>query len=326
MGDAVPADFDPDQEATGPGVFGLPTTAEDATLLLLPVPWAATVSYRRGTDRAPEAIRLASRQVELFDLELGSPYQAGIAMLEPDEQILVLCQQGEAARESGDPQAVDRFACELHRRAGEIAVSRLEQGKIIAVIGGEHGTGLGAMRAAAAGEAEFGLLQVDAHADLRDRFQHCRYSHAAWASRALEECPTLTSLVQVGVRDCSKSEADRVREDPRIRSFGDRQLDSDVLTQICERLPPAVWVSFDIDGLDPSLCPNTGTPVPGGLCWREATALLRTLAESGRRIVGFDLCEVVPEGGERSPGEGWDEIVAARLLYKLCGYALRTQN
>ena len=148
----------------------------------------------------------------------------------------------------------------------------------------------------------------------------------------LERAESIARLVQVGVRDLGEREYDRIHSDPRISCNFDRDLHQLSWEVVLAPLPPTVWVSWDIDGLDPSLCPNTGTPVPGGLQWDQAMTLIAALVESGRKIVGFDLCEVSPgraSDGELDLsrlGESWDAAVGARLLYRLGGWALRSQT
>ena len=174
---------------------------------------------------------------------------------------------------------------------------------------------------------------MDAHADLREAYEGFRYSHASIMNNVVREVPGLQRLVQVGVRDYCDEEDQLVRDNPALlRTFFDadlkrEQLDGEPWSRLCGRvvaeLPQEVYVSFDVDGLDPSLCPHTGTPVAGGLSFAEATALLRRLVESGRRIVGFDLNEVAPDPEGRSE---WDANVGARLLYKLIGFALLSQR
>jgi agmatinase len=173
------------------------------------------------------------------------------------------------------------------------------------------------------------VRQVDAHADLRHGYEGFAYSHASIMDNVLREADGLGRLVQVGIRDLSEGEMQRAAEDERIVLHHDlawkkRLARGESFLSLCEEaigaLPDLVHVSFDIDGLDPKLCPHTGTPVPGGLDFHEACLLLQAVVESGRRIVGFDLTEVTP-GPE---GDEWDANVGARVLYKLCGFALLT--
>jgi agmatinase len=174
-------------------------------------------------------------------------------------------------------------------------------------------------------EGSIGVLHVDAHHDLRVAYQDFTWSHASIMHNVLEGLPQVQRLVQVGIRDAGAAEAVRAAEDPRIYVHYDAN-DYPAWEDVIAPLPPVVWVSFDVDGLDPSLCPNTGTPVPGGLGWREAMALLRALGRSGRRVAGFDVNEVAPGPEAGEGGDGWDSNVGARLVYKLCGWTLATRD
>ena len=147
----------------------------------------------------------------------------------------------------------------------------------------------------------------------------------------LEEAPGVSHLLQIGLRDLGAQEAERIESDKRIHAIFDddwseSRLGGQELRQLVRsaisKLPQNVYITLDIDGLDPSLCPGTGTPVPGGLQWSEAMLILTELARSGRKVVGFDLCEVSPGAAGDPEGTGWDAVVGARLLYKLCGCAL----
>jgi agmatinase len=199
------------------------------------------------------------------------------------------------------------------------------------IVGGDHSTPLGALRAAAERHKELGVLHIDAHADLREAYEGFRFSHASIMHNVLRDT-SVRRIVQAGVRDFCDAEDRRIRDEPaRLRTWFDGDLrralhDGETWTHLVGRivadLPREVWVSFDVDGLDPSLCPHTGTPVPGGLSFPEAVTLLRHLAASGRRIVGFDLSEVAPDPTGRSE---WDANVGARLLYKLIGFTLLSQ-
>jgi agmatinase len=207
----------------------------------------------------------------------------------------------------------------------------LGQGKLVGVVGGDHSVPLGAIRAAAERHPGLGVLHFDAHADLREAYEGFRYSHASIMYNVLQ-LGGVGRLVQVGVRDFGLDEDALIRAEPeRVRTFFDpdlrrRLFDGESWNALAARmvaeLPHDVFVSFDIDGLDPALCPHTGTPVLGGLSFAEACAVLRTVAESGRRIVGFDLNEVAPDPG----GSEWDGNVGARVLYKEIGFALLSQG
>lgn len=337
--------FDPDGAAVGDGIFGLPFTPEEARVVLIPVPWEATVSYGAGTANGPAAILSASRQVDLFDRETGRPYEAGIAMLPIPEEVAAWNQTARAMAlpilsKGGASDALeDRAALAeidvLTRRMNAWVYAKtrevLHAGKLPGVVGGDHASPFGGIEAAAERFPGLGILHVDAHADLRDAYEGFAWSHASIFHNVMTRLPRVGRLVQVGIRDFSGGEnafleasggriATFFEADVRARLFSGEGW-GHVAEEIVAALPRDVWVSFDIDGLDPALCPHTGTPVPGGLSFAEATALFRKLAASGRRVVGFDLSEVAPDPTGASE---WDGNVAARLLYKLIGFALRS--
>jgi agmatinase len=338
--------FDPNAAATRDGIFGLPHTTDDAKVVLVPVPWEATVSYGAGTADAPAAILQASRQVDLFDTETGRPYERGLAMQEIPGEVRAWSDEARTvarpvvdAGGPGDDVAlldavaqVDRLSERMNGWVREQARRWLERGRLVGVVGGDHSTPFGAIQAMAEAHPGLGVLHVDAHADLRKAYEGFHYSHASIMYNVFREIPGVARIVQVGLRDLCEEEDALVRANPeRLRAFYDPELRRQLLdgerwsrlvNRIVAELPRTVYVSFDIDGLDPSLCPHTGTPVPGGLSFAEATGLLRGLVEGGRRIVGFDLNEVAPDPGGHSE---WDANVGARILYKLIGFALLSQ-
>jgi agmatinase len=337
--------YDPDQPpAADAGLFGLPTTPDEAALVIVPVPWDATTSYRAGTSRGPEAIRVASHQLDLYDLELGEPWRAGIAMLPIPENIVAANaaarRDAEAViavggRIGDDPELaaalarVNATSTALDHNVEAEVTRLLVAGKRVGVLGGDHSVPFGAIAAHARRRREFGILHIDAHADLRVAYEGFTRSHASIMYNVMTELPAVTRLVQVGIRDFCKAEADLVAGSAgRIACFYDaqlaaRKLDGEPWRALCdeivEALPRDVYISFDIDGLDPRLCPSTGTPVPGGLSFHEVTYLLKRVARAGIRIIGFDLNEVAPS--PRGDDE-WDANVGARLLYQLCGWTL----
>jgi agmatinase len=340
--------FDPNAAAAeGSGIFGLPDAPEDARVVLLPVPWDATTSYRAGTSRGPDAILKASKQVDLFDAETGKPYRAGIAMLPPLEGVAEANAAARVAAEKviavggaveGDRQLEEALAFVNAQSHGVDArvyaeVRRwLGAGKIVGVVGGDHSTPFGSIRAHAERWSGLGILHVDAHADLRRAYEGFERSHASIMDNVLRDVPGVARLVQVGVRDFCEEEVERIaRSEGRVRTFFDVSIAGarmqgalrELFTKIADDLPRDVYVSFDVDGLDPALCPHTGTPVPGGLSFHEASALIGAVVASGRRIVGFDLNEVAPD--PRGEDE-WDANVGARLLYKLVGWTLLSQG
>jgi len=333
--------FDPDGAAPpDSGIFGLPHTREQSRVLLLPVPFDATTSYGAGTARGPEAIRDASRQVDLCDAHFGRVHEHGIFLENPGPEIQDLSVRARAlaepiiergGAEPSDGSVVEEIdaACEWVRSLVRQRVQAvLEEGKIPGLIGGEHSVSLGAIEACAEAAGPLGVLQIDAHLDLREAYEGFRHSHASIVHNVLREAPWVERVVQVGVRDFSEGEweardthAGRVLtlldvDYHRWVAEGNPKLK--LLRETLGALPDAVYVTFDIDGLDPSLCPNTGTPVPGGLSFNDAALLLQELHDSGRRVVGFDLVEVAP--GPDANDE-WDANVGARVLYKLCGCA-----
>ncbi len=328
--------FDPDAAATSDGLFGLDTLPDQARIVVVPVPWQATTSFRRGTRGGPEALLRASWQVDLEDLDVGAVWQAGIAMTTPDPRIEAWDREVEAdalaviASAGNDPGAAAR----VNARGGELnalvhATVRaiLEDGRIPAVIGGDHAVPFGAIQAVAERHPGVGILHIDAHADLRDAYEGFTWSHASIFHNVMTRVPDVGTLVQVGIRDVGASEiAFQRAQGARIVPFFDNAMARElargtpwmqIVHRIVEALPAEVYISFDVDGLDPAFCPNTGTPVPGGLSFRDVVVLLESVAEH-RRIVGFDLNEI----GDAD----WDGNVAARLLYKLCGWSARSQG
>jgi agmatinase len=337
--------FDPGAAAApGSGVFGLPYTPEESRVVLLPIPFEATTSYGGGTSRGPEAILAASRQIDLFDTQIGRPYEAGIAWLPPPHNCQILNERARSAAlpilEAGGisqapdlaPRAeqVNQLCADLNALVSAQVEHFLSLGKLVGAVGGDHGSVFGAISATAKKHPGMGVLHLDAHADLRVAFEGFTFSHASIMDN-VERVPEVGRIVQVGLRDLSEEELSRIDgSGGRLIAHFDHEMTRELASgasflQLCRRivdeLPGEVYLSFDIDGLDPALCPHTGTPVPGGLSFGQAGLLMETVVESGRRIVGFDLTEVTP-GPE---GDEWDANVGARLLYKMIGWMLKSQ-
>ncbi|MFO0663528.1 MAG: agmatinase family protein [Polyangiaceae bacterium] len=347
MAEAMPP-FDPNAPAApGAGLFGLPFSPDAARLVVLPVPWEATTSYGGGTSQGPRAVFEASRQVDLYDLDVTKPYEAGIAILEEDPQVVAWNEEGKAAaaRVIADPfatgtgieadrEVVNRLSAEVNRYVERETERLFASGKLPGILGGDHSVPFGAIRAAARRFPKLGILHVDAHSDTRAAYEGFEHSHASIMWNVCRSLPNLERLVQVGIRDICEAEVAFVESlGDRARVFYDRDLTrarhrgepwERLVDHIVAALPGEVWVSFDIDGLDPRFCPHTGTPVPGGLDFSEAVTLLRTIVSSGRSIVGFDLSEVAPNG--ENAADEWDANVGARLLYKLCAFSLASQG
>lgn len=337
--------FDPNRAgATEAGIFGLPYSAEESAVVLMPVPFDATTSYRPGAANGPRAILQASRQVDLFDVETGNPWSSGIALLPEAEEIrtwnndardaaerAMTGREDEKAR-AANVQRVNDLCARVNGRVHDEVSKWLDAGKVVGTIGGDHGCVYGAIAAHAERYSSLGILHVDAHADLRKAYGGFEWSHASIMDNVCRRHPSVVQLVQVGVRDlCDEERECIVASAGRIRTHYDAELArerfagvtwTDQVARIIEDLPEQVYVSFDIDGLDPALCPNTGTPVPGGLSFNQAVYLLAAVARSGRQIVGFDLAEVAPG----TTGDEWDGNVGSRILYKLIGWTLRSRN
>lgn len=204
----------------------------------------------------------------------------------------------------------------------------LKKGKLVGLVGGDHSTPLGFFKAIGDHKGDFGILQIDAHCDLRDSYEGFTYSHASIMFNALKEVPQLKKLVQVGIRDYCEEEVDYINDNSeRVTTFFDkdikeRMFEGENWKSICDSiistLPQQVYISFDIDGLDPKLCPHTGTPVPGGFETEQLFYLFRKVIESGRQLIGFDLNEVSAGHDE------WDANVGARVLFKLCNYMIKS--
>jgi agmatinase len=267
---------------------------DSAAAVVLPVPYDFTTSYQGGTRLGPQAILAASRNMELWDEELGAVYKQGIHTL-PELEPTAEGPEAMVAR-------VEK-ACEWV----------LEQDKLPAFLGGEHSITTGAIRAARRHFPNLSVLQIDAHADMRDRYLDSPWSHACVMRRIRELVPASS----VGIRSLSEEEAEHLRAHPApmwsTRAF--RALRGD-WSPILGSLTSEVFVTFDLDGLDPSILPATGTPEPGGLDWFEATDLLAAVARQSR-IVGFDVVELSPMAGHAA-----SDFLAARLVYRLIGMAL----
>ena len=337
-------DFDPNAAASpDSGIFCLPHTPDEAKVVLIPVPWEVTTSYRAGTAGGPAAILAASRQIDLYDVETGRPWLAGIAILDESLDVRAWNAEGRAlaqeviavgGRVDGNPRLeaavarVNELGDQLNAWVRRETSRWLDADKLVGIVGGDHSVPFGAIAAIAERHPGLGILHVDAHADLREAYEGFTWSHASIMYNVCRYIPSVARIVQVGIRDLCEAEVDRIRgSERRIVTHFDAELATRRLVgegwagqceRLLEALPAKVYVSFDIDGLDPALCPHTGTPVPGGLQFLEAQYLIGQIVRSGRTIVGFDVNEVA--------GDEWDANVGMRILYKLIGWALRSQN
>jgi agmatinase len=335
--------FDPNAAALpDSGIFGLSSTPDTAKVVLIPVPFDATTSYRAGTSNGPAAIFDASKQIDLFDLDTGRPYEAGIAMIAEEPEVRAWNEEARAKAEPiiqrgghGEKAAferVDALSAKMNDWVYGQTEAWLARGKLVGLIGGDHSTPFGAIRAYAEKYPGLGVLHLDAHADLREAFEGFTWSHASIMYNVMKLLPSVSRLVQVGIRDFGENELEFIQSsNDRIHTFFDArlaraQLDGmpwrEQVDAIVEKLPQHVYLSWDIDGLNPTLCPHTGTPVPGGLSLDQACALLEGLVRSRKTIVGFDLNEVAPGPA----GDDWDGNVGARMLYKMIGWALLSKE
>ncbi|MDO9157701.1 agmatinase family protein [Sediminibacterium sp.] len=321
-------------------IFGLPFTEEESKVVILPVPWEVTVSYGAGTARAAEHVFKSSMQVDLMDMDGNAGWKQGFFMKEIDKKLLLksdyLRKEAELYIDyisQGAELLKNKFMCKsvkeinegsnyLNNWVYEQSKAILEKQKIVGLLGGDHSTPLGLMKALAEKHGAFGVLQIDAHCDLRIKYEDFTYSHASIMYNALNEIPELVKLVQVGVRDYCEQEWEYIcNSNFRVITYFDKnikerlfegQLWKTITEEIIQHLPEKVYISFDIDGLDRKLCPNTGTPVPGGFESEEMIYLFKKIKESGRELIGFDLVEI-------GVGEtDWDSNVGARILWRLC--------
>ncbi len=318
-------------------LFGLPFDFDSAQIIVWGIPWEVTVSYGSGTAKGPEMILRESPQLDLYDFDNPSGWQQGIylagipdfiqakndALKSKAQAIIKHTSQGHSVTDSPTLMTalmeINQECRHLNQWVYQQAQTVLKHGKKLALLGGDHSVPLGYLQALAEHYDEFGILQIDAHSDLRQAYQGFEFSHASIMTNVLK-LPQVTKLVQVGVRDVCAAEVETVAQfQGRIMTYYDLALKTQLYKgetwhslcqEMVEHLPEQVYISFDVDGLDPKLCPHTGTPVPGGLELEAVFHLCRTIVRSGRSLIGCDLCEV---------GNGvWDGNVGARILYKLC--------
>lgn len=333
--------FDPSQPGLADAsIYGLPFTAEESELIIIPVPWEVTVSYGAGASAGPEAILDASFQVDLLHQEFPELWKLGIYMDEAPahwaensskykalaQPIIEALEAGEDINENpvlkGDLATINAASSDLNAELKARVLEWTAKGKRVILLGGDHSTPLGYYQALAAAYDNFGILHFDAHMDLRMAYEGFTYSHASIMYNAIQ-LPQVSKLVQVGIRDFCEQEVEVVQSSEKVKVYTDADLKKaqfegktwqQQVDEIIAHLPENVAVSFDIDALYQWYCPNTGTPVPGGLSYEQAVYALSRLADSGKKIIGMDLVEVAP--GE---SDEWDGNVGARLLFHMCG-------
>jgi agmatinase len=341
--------FDPSQPGLADAtIFGLPFNEEESDIMLIPVPWEVTVSYGSGASLGPEEILNASYQVDLLHQEFPDLWKLGIYLDKPAKKLAKRSKKYKKlaapiieALESGKmldhhpalQQDLDKinYACsDMVEAVRNQTLHWLNKGKKVGLIGGDHSTPLGYYQALSEKHESFGILHLDAHLDYRIAYEGFTYSHASIMYNTLQ-LPHVSKIVSVGIRDfCEQEYEVTQKEKERVTVFTDAQLKKEQFEgatwqQQCDRiiaaLPDKVCISFDIDGLMPLYCPNTGTPVPGGMSFEQAAYLLSRLADSKKEIIGFDLVEVAP-GFEGD----WDGNVGARMLFHMCGVLAKGQQ
>lgn len=328
-------------------IFGLPFTTDEAEVVIVPVPWEVTVSYAAGTAKGPQAVFDASFQVDLYDPNIKDAWKTGIAMdkiptniqkksnglRKKAETYIGMLEDGKSADKNATMRKiqteVNKECKAMNAWVKQRVLHFMNKNKVVALLGGDHSTPLGMMQALAEKHKSFGILQIDAHADLRDAYEGFEFSHASIMFNALK-IKQVEKLVQVGIRDYCEAEAQLVeRSKGRIKTFYDRDIKhqqyegrswSKVCDDIIKQLPDKIYVSFDIDGLDPKLCPNTGTPVSGGFETEEILFLIQKIVESKKTIIAFDINEIAPGKDE------WDANVGARMLYRIANLVAKSNG
>jgi len=268
---------------------------DQAQAVILPIPYEQSTSFLKGTAQGPQAILNAASQIELFDEKLKSePFRLGIHVL-PFMTI------------NPDPE---KFLSQVETEV----LSHLKRKKLVVLLGGEHTLTIGGVKAAKKLFPDLGVVQIDAHADLRDSYQGNPFSHACAMRRILDDVP----LFQIGVRSLSKEEFNLIHE-RKITTLFSRELSDRNLDSFFAKLPEDIYLTIDLDGFDPAVVPGVGTPEPGGLTWEKADYILEHIS-SRSKIRAFDIVELRPLADEAR-----SEITAARLLYRILGYTARAQ-
>jgi len=341
--------FDPSAIAEKNGnYFGLPYLVEESEVVILPCPWDVTTSYSDGTSRGPQAILEASYQLDFFSPFLEKAWDTKIGTLPFPQKILTLSRTLRKEAKSyihflekgGAPEKnkamkvrlekINKKSETMHEQIEHSVKNLRKQGKKVILLGGDHSTSYGAIKAMADEFGALSILHIDAHADLRDSYEGFPHSHASIMFHALG-FSGVKSITQVGIRDVSPDELAIIKSNPKLKTFFDWDIKTKTMEgiswakqceAIVESLGQTVYLSFDIDGLDPKLCPHTGTPVPGGLELEQILFLINLVIDSGRKLVGADLVEVAP--GPK--GDEWDANVGARALYQICQLLKKSSN
>lgn len=329
--------FDPNGIGQVGKLFGLPFDQDNSEIVVIPVPWDVTTSFKDGTSLGPKAVLNASSQIDLFMERIPDAWKLGISMLPIDDEWITKNNQArkfaveyikflEGEKVELTDEYIDIILQNINVLSKKIndwvygkSIELFEAGKIPVVLGGDHSSPFGLLKAISEKHEDFGVLQIDAHADLRPAYEGFKFSHASSMYNLLK-FNNVSRLVQVGIRDYCEKENAVMQEDSRIITFFDSKLAreqfegktwSDQVDQILEVLPNDIYITVDIDGLDHIYGLETGTPVPGGLSYNQLIYLFERIMESGKQIVSFDICEISGKKDE------WDAIVGARILYNL---------
>ena len=263
---------------------------ENAEIAIIPAPYDQTSTWIKGADEGPDAIIEASGNMELYDIETDSEvYRRGIITDEPIERDLF----------PGDMIEVTKRRVQKH----------IDRERFAVVVGGEHSVSIGSVQAHVENHNDLVVLQLDAHADLRDEYEGSRYNHACVMARVRELCP----ILQVGVRSISAEEK-RILDRSRVFFAKDIHNRTEWIEDVVAKLSDKVYVTIDLDVFDPSIMPSTGTPEPGGLSWYPVLSLLKAVFAE-KDVVGFDVVELCPNSRNKAP-----DFLAAKLIYKLLSY------
>jgi len=338
--------FDPNGVGRIGNLFGLPFGPDTSEIVVIPVPWDVTTSFNDGTSLGPKAVLSVSSQIDLFMHRIPDAWKLGITMLPISDdwisknnqarkyaiEYINFLEGGQINLSDKDIDLILQNINVLSRKINAYVYSKskeiLDAGKIPVVLGGDHSSPFGLMKAISKQYDNFGVMQIDAHADLRPSYEGFEFSHASIMHNLLK-LENVVKLVQVGIRDFCEQEHSVMESDSRIITFYDRVMAeerfqgkswSSQVDRIMDSLPDLVYISLDVDGLEQSYCPSTGTPVPGGLSYNQLIYLFERLMDSGKKIVSFDICEI------STNKDNWDAIVGSRLLYYLANITAVTQK
>lgn len=322
-------------------IFGLPFDVSESRLVFIPAPWDVTTSSQAGTADGPANILHHSFQIDLFDPLLPDAWKQGMAMEKVDPSIVRknreirkparnIIDHLEAGNSLHGNDPMQSELSRVNKACGDYmaliekkCLQYLRNGQVPFIVGGEHSVSIGLIRALARRHDDFGILQIDAHADMRKTYQGFTHSHAS-VMRLAAETKGVSNIVQVGVRELCGEELQFIsRRNHVIKTFYGHDMHrrlfegepwSGICRDIIEMLPDKVYLTFDVDGLEPAWCPETGTPVPGGITFSQAVYLMEAVFHAGKHVVGADLVET-------GPGK-IDGIVSSRLLYRMAGMVI----